>query len=116
VPVRPMPRKYGNTKVEVDGYIFDSKREAQYYQELKYRKMAGEIKEIRRQPKYELMPRFKYRGKTILPITYTADFEITLPDGRKQVIDVKGMRTQQYIIRVKLLKFKYPDVEFLEVK
>ena len=116
MPVRPMPRKYHNTKVEVDGYTFDSKRESSYYQELKYRKMAGEIKEIRLQPKYELMPKFKHNSKTILPITYTADFEITLSDGRKQVIDVKGVRTQQYTIRVKLLKFRYPDIDFLEVK
>jgi len=116
VPVRPIPRKYGNKKVEADGHIFDSKREERYYQELKYRKMAGEITDIKIQPEYELQSRFKVGKNTIRPITYIADFEITLKGGKKQVIDVKGFKTKDYRIKRKLFLFKYPDVEFLEVK
>lgn len=116
MPVRPMKRKYGNTKVEVDGFIFDSKREASYYQELKYRKMAGEIKDIKLQPEYELQPRFRHGKHTIRPITYTADFEIILANGKKQVIDVKGFKTEGYKMKKKLFMYKYPDVEFLEVR
>ena len=116
MPVTPMKRKYGNTKTEIDGYIFDSKREASYYRELKYRKMAGEITEIKLQPVYELQPKFKH-GKNILrPITYIADFEIILKNGKRQAIDVKGFKTRDYMLKKKLFMFIYPEIEFLEIK
>jgi len=35
--------KYGAIKTEVDGYIFDSRKEAARYQELKFAEAAGEI-------------------------------------------------------------------------
>lgn len=108
--------KYHNKKVEVDGHWFDSKREASYYNELKLRQRIGEIAEIELQPKFVLQPGFKRNGKKILPITYKADFKVTYPDGRVQVIDVKGMLTQQYILRKKMLLFKYPEIDFLEVR
>ena len=40
-------RKYGNTKITVDGIQFDSKREAARYQELKLLERYGiQIKEV----------------------------------------------------------------------
>ncbi len=46
--------KYGNTKTEVAGEFFDSKREAEDYKVLLLRQKAGEIGLIRRQVEYEL--------------------------------------------------------------
>jgi hypothetical protein len=116
-----MPRinavpKYHNKKVMIDGHWFDSKREAAYYSELKMLKMARVVADIELQPVFELQPGFKRDGKKVLPITYRADFKVTYTDGRIQVIDVKGMRTQQYILRKKMLLFKYPEIDFVEVR
>lgn len=41
--------KYRNNKVEYDGIIFDSKKEAKRYAELKLLERTGRIKELRRQ-------------------------------------------------------------------
>lgn len=49
-------RKYGNTKITVDGIQFDSKREAARYQELKLLERAGVISFLQRQTKFQLIP------------------------------------------------------------
>ena len=49
--------------------------------------------------KYELIP--KQEGERA--VTYTADFVYLDRDGRQVVEDSKGMRTQQYVIRRKLM-------------
>ena len=48
--------KYRNIKTEVDGIKFDSKREAQRYQELKLLEKGGVISNLELQPKFELLP------------------------------------------------------------
>ena len=48
--------KYGNRKVTVDGVVFDSKREAARYKELKLLQEAGEIKGLQMQVPFELIP------------------------------------------------------------
>lgn len=52
-----LDRKYRNKKVEVDGILFDSKKEANRYMELKLLEKAGEITDLKRQVRYELIPR-----------------------------------------------------------
>lgn len=49
-------RKYGNTKITVDGIQFDSKREAARYQELRLLERAGVISFLQRQAKFQLIP------------------------------------------------------------
>lgn len=44
--------KYGNRKTEIDGFVFDSKRETERYQQLKLLEAAGEIVDLRMQVKY----------------------------------------------------------------
>lgn len=107
--------KYGNKKAEADGIVFDSKKERNYYCELKMLKMAGQIKDFDLQAVFELQPSFKYKGKTIRAIKYIADFVITYPDGKTEVIDTKGYRTKDYILKRKMLLHKYPDINFKEV-
>ena len=45
-------------------------------------------------------------------IKYIADFVITYPDGKQKVIDVKGFRTKDYTIKMKMLLYKYPYLDF----
>lgn len=107
--------KYHNKKVEIDGIVFDSKKEANYYCELKILKMAGKVKDFELQVPFELQPKFKYEGKTIRAIKYVADFVVKYPDGLKVVVDTKGFRTKDYLLKRKMLLYKYPGILFEEV-
>lgn len=49
-------RKYKNTKINVDGMTFDSKKEAKRYQELSLLQKAGEISGLQTQVRYVLIP------------------------------------------------------------
>ena len=48
--------KYGAKKTMVDGITFDSKKEAQRYEELKLMEKNGYIKDLKLQVGYELIP------------------------------------------------------------
>lgn len=107
--------KYHSQKVEVDGIIFASKKEARKYNELKLLKRAGEIKDFELQPEFELQPGYRDRfGRWVHPIKYRADFRVIYPNGRVVVIDTKGYRTKDYRIKKKMLLYRYPDIEFME--
>lgn len=95
--------KYGNTKVNVDGMPFDSKREAARWRELRLLERAGEISDLRRQVRYELVP--KLPGER--PVDYIADFVYRDKDGNNVVEDVKGVRTPVYIIKRKLMLWRH---------
>lgn len=107
-------RKYNNTKVCVDGFNFDSKREAHRYLELKMLEKEGVISDLLLQPRFELQETFKKNGKTFRSIVYNADFSYTYK-GQTIVEDSKGMRTKDYIIKKKLFEKKYPDMSIMEV-
>jgi hypothetical protein len=113
-----MANKYGAKKVEIDGHVFPSKREAEYY--LTYRDMLarGEIINLELQPRFTLIPAYTNRaGKKVRPCHYTADFLLTYPDGKKVVVEVKGYRTRDYMLRRKMFEYKYQQfVEFEEVR
>jgi len=106
--------KYSNKKTEVDGYKFDSHKEAKYYLYLKSRQENKEIKNLRLQPVFTLQENFTHEGKTIRKIKYVADFSYH-EDDVFTVIDVKGMKTDVYKLKKKLFLFKYPSIKFIEV-
>lgn len=108
--------KYNNKKVEIDGIIFDSKKEAKRYSELMLMQKAGEISELRRQVKYVLIPQQRMpdtigprggikRGVVLeKECAYIADFVYFDNQlGRYIVEDTKGFRTDAYIIKRKLM-------------
>ena len=120
--------KYKAKKTEVDGITFDSMKEAKRYQELKILEAAGQIKDLRLQVPYELIPAMrepdtigkrggKIKGKLIeRAVIYKADFvyqeklDIPFNDQEKWeevVEDVKGMRTKEYILKRKLMLYRY---------
>ena len=108
--------KYSNKKVLIDGIIFDSKKEANRYTELKILENAGEIINLELQPVYVLQESFKYKGKNIRAIKYIGDFEyVDAKTGKTVLEDTKGFKTKDYLIKVKLLKNKYPDIDFREL-
>lgn len=121
LPVEPQNQrksKYNNQKTMVDGIKFDSKKEAEYYCQLKLLKQAGEIKDIGLQQKYTLQPGFEKNGVKYQPITYIADFVITNNDGTTEVVDVKPsktFKTQAYRIKKKMFEYKYPELTIKEV-
>lgn len=111
--------KYGSKKVEVNGIVFDSKKEAKRYQELLLLQKAGKISGLQRQVKFILIPA-QYenpysltksgRGKCIeRECSYIADFAYMEPllEGGEPFLmvveDTKGFRTKDYIIKRKLM-------------
>ena len=116
---RKKPNKYNARKTVMCGHMFDSKREAEVYLELLAQKQAGEIVRIGFQPSYTLLEGFRDNtGKKQRPITYTADFFVAYADGRNEVIEVKGMRTRDYLLRKKLFlhMMRETDIIFREVR
>ncbi|MBT2603765.1 DUF1064 domain-containing protein [Bacillus sp. ISL-53] len=100
--------KYGNKIVYIDGYKFDSKAEAKYYEQLKWSQLHNQILFFRLQPRYQLQEAFKKNGRTFRKIEYVADFEVHNLDGSIEVIDVKGVETEGFKIKRKLFEKIYP--------
>lgn len=112
-----MANKYGAKSVTIDGHVFPSKRESEYY--LVYKDMLehGEIVKLELQPKFIIIPAYtNHAGKKVRPCHYTADFLLHFPDARKMVVEVKGFRTRDYMLRRKLFEWQYREYEFKEVK
>lgn len=80
--------KFGAKKVVApDGQVFDSQKEYRRWCELKLLERAGKITDLKRQVKYELIP--KQEGERAC--TYVADF-VYLQDRRIVVEDCKGYK------------------------
>lgn len=101
--------KYGNTKVVLDGITFDSKKEANRWAELKLLERAGQIKYLRRQVTFELIPAQRENGKVVeRACSYIADF-VYEENGKMVVEDAKSpaTRTDVYIVKRKLMLLQY---------
>ena len=111
--------KYKNKKTVIDGYTFDSKKEANHYIALKQLEKFGVIKDLKMQVPYLLIDTIRYKGKTYPKTKYLADFEyIDTETGKKVVEDVKSEITRKdkvYRIKIKLLLKQYPDIDFREI-
>lgn len=115
--------KYKAKKTEVYGILFDSKREAERYCELRLLQKAGKIKDLQMQVPFELVPaqyelgteikqtRSGLKARTVQrcvekAVKYVADFVYTDAEtGEKVVEDTKGVRTKDYIIKRKLMLY-----------
>ena len=111
--------KFFNKKTGFDGILFDSAREAARYKILKEMQKRGEITALELQPKYELLPKFYYRGQCVRKVVYIADFSYMTKNGQKVIEDVKGFLTKDYKIKKKLLLSRLAasgeDVIFREI-
>lgn len=102
--------KYRNVKTEVDGIVFDSKKEAARYGELKLLAKVGRIINLELQPKFHIV----INGQKIC--SYIADFAYHNTETAEPVVeDVKGMKTSVYKLKKKLIKALY-GIEVQEVK
>ena len=90
--------KYGAQKT--NGYA--SKREAQYAQELEYRKKSKEIVGYESQVR---IPLFGENGAKIC--TYIIDFVVLHSDGIIEYVEVKGFETVVWKLKWKLFVDKY---------
>jgi len=107
------PNKFHAKKTEGDGIIFDSKKEAGRYGELLMESRAGLITGLVLQPVYRIQEAFKRDGETVRAIVYRGDFGY-FRDGRLVCEDSKGVRTEAYKLKRKLVLFRFPDVLFVE--
>ena len=95
--------KYHNRKVTRDGETFDSVKEYRRFCELRLLERAGAVTDLRRQVKFELIPAQRIDGKVVeRACGYVADF-VYMENGRQVVEDTKGMRTQEYRLKRKLM-------------
>ena len=114
--IRKRPPKYGNKKTVVDGQKFDSKKEAREYGRLKLLESRGDITSLRCQVKFD----FPINGKPVRFVDsnrvmhYVADFEYFDMYGNRKVVDVKGFKTRDYLIK-KALMMAVHGIYILEV-
>ncbi|MNE53362.1 hypothetical protein D3C81_1543890 [compost metagenome] len=96
--LKKTPGKYNNKKTIVDGFTFDSQKEAAFYSQLKLLQRTGEVHTFLRQTPFHLPGGVKY----------VADFMVFYASGDVEVIDVKGVRTAEYKTKKKLVEHHYP--------
>lgn len=91
-------RKYGNRPTEVDGIVFASAREAHRYGQLKLMAKVGLVKGLILQPKFPIV----VNGVKVCD--YIADFEYRDEHGARVIEDAKGVRTDAFILKSKLMR------------
>lgn len=101
--------KYGSRKTEVNGIVFDSKKEANRYKELLLLLKAGIIRLLELQVTYELNEGGSYSLKYIADFVY-----VDALTGQKIVEDAKGYRTKEYK-KKKRLMLKVHGIKIHEV-
>lgn len=93
--------KYNAKQVKLDGYNFHSKSEGDYYYDLKMQKIGGLIKDFECQVKESL----EAYGKHIF--NYYVDFLVYHNNGTKEFIEHKGISTDLWKAKWKMLLAKY---------
>ena len=110
--------KYNNTKVEIDGIKYDSKKESQRNAYLELMQKQGLISDLKRQVVFELIPTI-YEDKVVhlktkdkfvqrvaqKAVTYKADFTY-IKDGQLVVEDVKASASYAALDKTFILKEK----------
>ena len=125
---KSMGRIY-HKKTEVDGIIFDSQTEAEYYEYLKKEMNMKRIRKFEMQKEFVLQDKFLLvngeridesnkdfkklqkanPGCTTQAIKYIADFVVHYADGTIKVIDVKGQKTVDFKLKEKMFNYRYPE-------
>lgn len=103
--------KYRAKKTEVDGHVFDSKREAARYAELKMMQHQGVIERLELQPVYQISINTRPVCK------YIADFRYWCNTRQRYVVeDVKGVQTAVFRLKKKLVEAQYYPIKIEVVK
>lgn len=96
--------KYNNTRAEYNGLKFDSKKEKERFVELVELQSAGEISDLRLQVNFTLREGYTLpNGECVKGTIYKADFTYRDKDGDLVIEDVKGVKTDVYKLKRKLM-------------
>lgn len=101
-----MRHKYGAQRAELDGFKFSSKAEARYYLHLKARKAAGEV----------LFWLFQVPFHLPGGVRYVVDFQVFNADGSISFVDVKGMATESFKAKKRIVEAMWPGIVIEVVK
>lgn len=104
---KPSKRHKYNAKGRwCDGHFFPSKAEADRYDQLVEMQKLGTIAEL------EIQPRFPIVVNGVMICIYIADFQYRIKPhklgSRVLIEDVKGVHTQVYVVKRKLVEVLYP--------
>lgn len=97
--------KYGNRKAKVDDILFDSRKEANTYVYLQRLEQDGKIHSLKCQVPFT----FNVNGVELRYVDskrvmkYVADFDYFTADGVRKIVDVKGFKTRDYLIKKALM-------------
>lgn len=97
--------KYGNLKVEIDGYKFDSKAEARRYGELK---LMG-VKDLVIHPRFPIM----INGKKVCDVVLDFHYRV---NGKYYFEDIKGKDNALSRLKRKLVEAYYPEINVTVLK
>lgn len=100
--IKEQSSKYKAEKTVVDDITFDSKKEANRYNELKLLERTNVISNLKRQVPYVLIEKSKY-GRSI---RYLADF-VYIENGETVIEDCKGVRTPVYRLKKRLMAERF---------
>lgn len=90
--------KFRAVPTTVDGYKFHSKKESQYYQDLKLAQTSGQLLFFLMQVPIHISP----------GVTYRVDFVEFWANGDVRFVDVKGLSLPMYKTKKILVEQKYP--------
>lgn len=96
--------KYGAIKTEVDGLVFDSKKESTEWVKFCRMEAAGLISNLKRQTSLD----FYVKGKKMF--TYKPDMEYDSPDGVHHYVDCKSPITEKnpvFRLKRKIIEAEY---------
>lgn len=99
---------FGRSKykaIKTNGHA--SKKEDKMIQELKEKEQAGEIRDLKEQVKFELIPSQKNEKGNLRGCCYIADATYYDKDGVFHCVDIKGFKTDIYKIKKKLMLEKH---------
>ena len=104
-----------SNRVEIDGHVFLSESEGEFYLKIKKAKENGVILDFILAPKYELQPSFKnWEGKKVESIDHYPDFMITRLDKTNYIVDTKGgsFHETDAKIKRKIWLYQNPNIPY----
>jgi hypothetical protein len=104
--------KYGNIRTSYGGRMFDSKKEANHAATLDLLKHAKDPAQQVAKVAYQVPIHCDIGGVHVCD--YVADFVVTFGNGKTEVQDVKGVRTDVYKLKKKLV-FALHGIEIKEI-
>lgn len=96
--------KFNNVKTVIDNISFSSKKESARYVQLKLDEKDGLIHDLKLQVPFQLIEPLVINNKRHRAIIYYADFTYYDPENNYIVEDVKGMITDIFKIKYRLMK------------